>query len=43
MVQEAILSLPTYIFDINQITAPAGAAKTIARHKTINVLSINEV
>ena len=43
MVQDAILRSPIYMFEINQITAPAGAAKNMARHKTIIVLSINEV
>ena len=43
MVQAAILSLPIKILEINQITAPAGAANTTARHKTIKVLSINDV
>ena len=31
------------MFEISQIAAPAGAAKIIALHKTINVLSINDV
>ena len=43
MSQTAILVSPMKILEINQMTAPAGAANTIALHKTIKVLSIKEV
>ena len=39
----AILALLIMMFALSQITAPAGAAKTTARHKTINVRSIRDV
>ncbi len=39
----AMLASPSLTFATNQITAPAGAAKMTARHRTISVRSMIDV
>ena len=39
----ATLTPPNVTFETSQITAPAGIAKTTARHSTISVRSISDV
>ncbi len=43
MVSSAMLAPPKVTFDTSQITAPAGTAKTTARHSTMSVRSITDV